>query len=382
MKITFTLALLILIVLALCGCSINVAAPLPSTPASEPASASQTPSPASGPEDLTIPSPKTTVPITWANLNLAGKLVYISVDTLDHTAAPAIQVLALASGGVSTIFQAPQGGWIYYLAVSPDGKQIVMSYVPPSPPASPSNRALYILPLDGTEPPRILITPPTPADQYTQVEWSPDGRYIYYVHYDQDHPDDPLQSPFYLPYEIFRMAYPDGQPEKILDNASWLRISSDSSQLVYVSSDPASDRNSLFLANTDGSNSRKVALSGSCVPEIIDAPIFSPDGQSILLSAPPPPQVYQPNWFEKLMGIRVASAHDVPSDWWSVPVTGGELTRLTQLQTINLFASISPDKQHIASVSGEGIFVMDGDGSNLTQLLFDPGVLGTVNWIP
>jgi Tol biopolymer transport system component len=82
------------------------------------------------------------------------------------------------------------------------------------------------------------------------------------------------------------------------------------------------------------------------------------------------------------MGIQVARAHSIPSDWWSVPVTGGVPTRLTQIQTINLFASVSPDKKHIASVNGEGIFVMDLEGSNLTRLLFDPGVSGTVSWIP
>ncbi len=82
------------------------------------------------------------------------------------------------------------------------------------------------------------------------------------------------------------------------------------------------------------------------------------------------------------MGIEVVKAHNVPSDWWSVPVVGGVPARLTQLQTINLFASISPDKRHIASLSGEGIFVMNLDGSNVTHLLSDTGVLGTVNWIP
>ena len=82
------------------------------------------------------------------------------------------------------------------------------------------------------------------------------------------------------------------------------------------------------------------------------------------------------------VGIQVAKAHDVPSDWWSMPVTGGAPTRLTQIQTINLFARISPDKNHIASLSGEGIFVMNWDGSNLTQLAVDPGVSGTVSWIP
>jgi hypothetical protein len=57
-------------------------------------------------------------------------------------------------------------------------------------------------------------------------------------------------------------------------------------------------------------------------------------------------------------------------------------TRLTNIQTINLFASISPDRQHIASLSGDGIFVMDLDGSNLTQVLSDSGVHGTLSWIP
>ena len=81
------------------------------------------------------------------------------------------------------------------------------------------------------------------------------------------------------------------------------------------------------------------------------------------------------------MGIQVAKAHNVPSDWWSVPVTGGVPAQLTNIQTINLFASISPDEKHIVSVSGDGLFVMDLEGSNLTQLVTDSGVHGTVSWI-
>lgn len=132
----------------------------------------------------------------------------------------------------------------------------------------------------------------------------------------------------------------------IVDHAFWPRISSDSSKLVYVSLVPVSGLNELFIANADGSNSRKVSFSGAWIPDIIDAPIFSPDGQSILFSAPGPSQSYQPNWFEKLMEIQVAKAHSVPSDWWSVPISGGTPTRLTNIQTINLFASILPDKKH------------------------------------
>ena len=82
------------------------------------------------------------------------------------------------------------------------------------------------------------------------------------------------------------------------------------------------------------------------------------------------------------MAIQVAKAYSIPSDWWSVSIIGGMPTQLTNIQTINLFASISPDRKRIASVSGEGLFVMELDGSHLTQLIADPGVHGTVSWVP
>jgi Tol biopolymer transport system component len=253
-----------------------------------------------------------------------------------------------------------------------------MSYTPPSQPGAESATSLYTLPLEEAASPNIVFEPATIADRYLQVEWSPDGKYIFFVHYNHDTqpPDQPYPN-----YEILRMAYPDGEPEKILDRAFWPRISSDSSKLVYVTLDPVSGLNQLFFANVDGSDPQEIPVAGLPSP-IMDAPIFSPDGQSILFSAPSPAQSYQPNWLDRLMGVRIVKAHNVPSDWWSVPISGGEPMRLTRLQTIKLFASISPDKTHIASVSGEGIFVMDMDGSNLIQVVSDPGVSSVVNWIP
>jgi Tol biopolymer transport system component len=289
-----------------------------------------------------------------------------------------VQMLDLLTGEVATIFSVSPA-WVYYATVSPDAKMLAMSYAPPTQSNSSSGRSLYIMPLDASNGPQSLLLQPTPDDHYTQAEWSPDGKYIYYVHYNSQ---KRLKGQLDPVYDILRMRYPDGQTEKIADNAFWPRISSDSSRLVYVFVDPTSARNELFVANADGSNSQRAALSGPQTPEIIDAPIFSPDGQSILFSAPEPSQSYQPNFFERLMRIQVAKAHSVPSDWWSVPVAGGVPTQLTNIQTINLFASISPDQKHIASLSGEGLFVMDLDGSNLTQLVFDSGVHGSVSWIP
>jgi Tol biopolymer transport system component len=369
-------ALHFLLILGLFGCSIDINQP---TMPSSVGPISSTPDPGAIP-DHTIPSiTTTTIPITWAGLNLTGKLVYASIPLARNVPSISIQILNLVTGEIKTLFTTTEDAWVFHMTVSPDSKQLVMSYIPPSEGGSLTSRALYIMPLDVTTPPQPLFPPPTADDHYVQAEWSSDGKYIYYAHYNSNDPPDAQLNPA---YDIFRMSYPDGQAEKIADRAFWPRISLDSTKLVYVSIDPVSGRNELYVANADGNNPQRIAFSGSWTPEIIDAPIFSPDGKSILFSAPPPVQSYQPKWFEKLMGVQVAKAHSIPSDWWSVPVIGGVPTRLTQIQTINLFASVSPDKKHIASVSGEGIFVMDLDGSNLTRSLFDPGVSGTVSWIP
>src|SRR5262249_1576130 len=146
-----------------------------------------------------------------------------------------VRMLDLATGDMATIFSAP-GGWVYYATISPDAKWLVMSYTPPTEGNSLSNRILYIMPLNGTNPPQSLFEPPTPDDHYIQVEWSPDGKYIYYVHYNHNE----AGGGFYDVYHVFRMTYPNGKAEKILDRAYWPRLSSDSSQLVYVSLDPDS----------------------------------------------------------------------------------------------------------------------------------------------
>jgi Tol biopolymer transport system component len=351
----------------LCSCAVEVNQPI------------ATPAPATTPTAAaTSIVPATQVPVTWAHLNLTGKLVYLSSTREGDKLTGTIQMLDLATGNVRILLSIPSA-WAYYATVSPDAKTLVMSYAPPVLAGSPSSRSLYVFPLDASGQVRPLFTPPTSDDHYTQVEWSPDGKYLYFVHYNSQ-----LQPPGQLDpvYDILRMSYPDGQPEKIADHAFWPRLSPDSSKLVYIFVDPDTMQNELFVANSDGSDPQHVELPIPQILEIIDAPIFSPDGRSILFSAPQPSQSSRPNLFERLLGIQVASAHNIPSDWWSIPVTGGTPAQLTNIQTVNLFASLSPDQKYIASLSGEGIFVMDLDGSNLTQLLSDTGVHGTVSWIP
>jgi len=379
MKIHFPGWFLIL-ALVLSSCSIQVEQPAVITPASTLESIPPTlASEESSPQTNIVTT--TQIPVTWGDLNLTGRLVYINGTVVDNVFSLQIQVLNLVTGEITTIFDAPKYSWIYYVTVSPDNTQVLMSYSPP-PGDNPVDQDLYIMPLDGSQAPKLLFTPPAKEDDYVEVEFSPDSKYVYFTHVNYQIPPEPNQ--IYPLYEIYRMTFPEGQPELVAAKAYWPRLSSDSSHIAYISVDLFSRENKLYIADSNGENAHEVVLKGQQLPDIKDAPIFSPDGQSLLFSAPVPVQSYQPNWLDKLMGVRIAKAHsNIPSDWWSVPVGGGDITQLTNIQSAGLFASFAPDGKHIASYSLNGIFVMKPDGSELTMLIPNPQSLpGTVTWIP
>jgi len=375
MKVHFAARFLIFALL-LSSCSIQVEQPSVSTPGS------QAPTASSGESSSQTNIVTTTqIPVTWSNLNLTGRLVYINGTVAEDVFHLEIQVLDLLTGEVTTIFDAPKYSWVYYISVSPDHKQLLMTYSPPPGDNEPPDQNIYIMPLDGSQPPKPLFTPPTKEDDYVEVEWSPDGKYIYFSHANFQITPQPDQ--IYPLYDVYRMAYPDGKPERIVEKAFWPRLSSDSSELAYISVDLFLRENKLFISDSDGKNAHEVVLSGQQIPDVKDAPIFTPDGKTLIFSAPVPAQAYQPNWLDKVMGVQIAKAHNVPSDWWSVSVTGGAITQLTNIQTTNLFASFSPDGKHVASHSTSGIFVMKPDGSEVTMLVPNPqAVPGTVSWIP
>ncbi len=226
------------------------------------------------------------IPVTWGSLNLTGRLIY---DVARFTGgsnkgglAIDVAMLDLVTGKVTTIFETPVGGWINSMAVSPDLHNLTISYAPPSDPPVGNREALYSLPLDGSTPPQLLFIPPADKDQYYQPAWSPEGKYLYFTH---------ANYQASTTYEVMRLAYPNGKMERVVNHASWPRISKDGSQLVYVSTESANGPNGLFIANADGTEARSVSLLGSnWMNSIIDAPLFLPDGQTILFSGPIPPQ--------------------------------------------------------------------------------------------
>ena len=315
----------------------------------------------------------TEIPVTWADLNLTGKLVYTALDIT----VPSVSILSLdlTTGELGTIIQFPVGGWSDAAAVSPDHKTLILAYSPPRDSLQGGQESLYSLPIDGAGSPQLLFMAPSSDDQYSQPEWSPDGKYIYLAHINYQSMET---------YEIMRMAYPGGKPEKLVDSAYWPRVSPDGTRLLYVSLAAGPGINQLFLAKVDGSEAHQVPVNGLPVPQIIDVPMLSPDNRSIIFSSPDALSNSIPSWVDKLFGVRVALADgSLASDWWSVPVSGGTATQLTHLQSLALYGVYSPDKKYIASYSAGGVLVMKPDGTQLTMIVNNVGgIAGTVNWLP
>jgi Tol biopolymer transport system component len=382
LKIQLVVPLSFMFIIAVSSCSIDISqSPLktpspqvgtvPSAVSLTPLAEGSTPQPST---NIISSFPTTTIPITWDHLALSGKLIYTSAVFQGQSILINVQSLDLGTGVVTTIYQAPDGGWIDAVAVSPDNTQLIMSYATPLSVSGGGKKALYQMPVDASESPQLLFPPASPHDQYSQPEWSPDGKYVYFTHI----------SDLKANFEVWRVPYPTGKLEKLLDNASWPRISGDGAHLVYVWIDSGTRLNRLFLAKADGSDAHNVSLTGPSTPYIIDAPMFSADNQSIYFSA----SNYRQSFPPELVPIRLDRGNiwvngSIPSDWWLVPVAGGEPDQLTNIRSLSLFGNLSPDKKHIAVYSVDGVFVMNPDGSELTVLVDDVGqISGTVSWIP
>ena len=350
---------LFLAALLITACSVDVSAPTAPSRATLPAPEVQTgretpayPSPGVTSTSRPLSSSNSQVPVVWADLKLSGKLVFVRTTQNSNEAVLSVQELDLATGDLSTLFQAPSLSWIYTMSVSPDAKTLVMAYNPPGLNNAPSYTSLYQMPLDASQPPARLFPSPLPEDSH------------------------------YPTFQVYRIPSAGGSLELLADKAFWPRLSRDGKQLVYIASSPQDGKNKIWLADPDGKNAREMPLSAGA-PDVIDAPVFSADGQSLLFSSPGPAQPVKRFWLDQLLGVTLVEAHNVPSEWWRVPLAGGTPVQLTHLQAPGLFASLSPDGRFFACYTANSLFVMNPDGSGLRLLLDNlGGTYGSVSWVP
>jgi Tol biopolymer transport system component len=115
-------------------------------------------------------------------LSLASddKTVYAPVFN-DQDKTGTIMRLDLATGQRTTIYTAPEGGYVTGLALSPDNRSLAIMLFTRS--GGRQSQQLAVLNADGTEL-RRLTEPGVPASlvPVLGLEWSPDSRWVYFVH--------------------------------------------------------------------------------------------------------------------------------------------------------------------------------------------------------
>jgi Tol biopolymer transport system component len=363
-----------------CAITLNEGTPAPTVvvpSVAPPGLASATPGAAAG-----TPAPK------WSALGLKGRLLY-------SLGAQGVEQLDLSNGKVSTVFKPPQDGWLTAASVSPDGKQIALAYGPPPAVGQPQlgYTSLYLLPGDcakrangcTADDLKLLLDRTNPHEAYFSPLWAPDGTTLFFAHFTPS--DSGSNSPF--KYTLQSMTMPGGTPQVILQDALWPNVSADGAHIAYVYSDPKDYTNHLLIAEPDGKNARD--LLGPKAFAAVDAPFFTPDGKLLVFSAvgegpaagtPTPAPAL--SWLDELTGAQIASAapepHNVPSDWWEIDLSGGQLKRLTKQYDTSMFGAFSPDGLHIAYLSASGLWVMGPEGGKPQRILNTTGY-GTLDWI-
>ena len=169
-----------------------------------------------------------------------------------------------------------------------------------------------------------------------------------------------------------------GAAQPLLADSFWPSISPDGSKIAYVYSDPKSFSNDLYIADANGQNKKALTTPGVTAP--VDAHIFSKDGKTVYFSMV---DTQQPVRFNPLdfLGIKTVSAHNVPSDWYKVPVEGGKIERVTTVSDTGMSGSISPDSTRLTFISNNGLFAVKTDGSDLVKLS-DQTFEGSISWLP
>jgi Tol biopolymer transport system component len=300
-----------------------------------------------------------------------GSLFYI----LQETRRQALLRYDFASDTSQTLFEVPENGWLSHMAASPDGSQIALTYAP-----SPGENeiqfgytSLYLLLADGRSQPRLLIERSAEQEVFFNPIWSPDGRQLYFSHV------LPLdEAAFTYTTTLERLDVATGEIVVLAEDAIWPRLTPDGRTLAYIHIDRDSLAAELVLAASDGNNAIVVVPQDRFLT--LDTPFFSADGQWLYFSAVSN-QTSSAKWWERLLGIEVAAAHNLPSLWWRLPVTGGVPEQLTTEAQVGQYGAVSPDGRLVAFSSRSGIYLMQPDGSNLRPVL-TLSAADSLSWSP
>jgi TolB protein len=285
--------------------------------------------------------------------------------------APKLTDLVLidaATGKTTSIFTYGQAEAVSAAAWSPDHRSIVIAFYHRHAGEKASSGELYLIDPDGSNL-RPLVERARPGDVMDTPVWAPDGQSIYFSAAGLEQG---------RPFQRIQRATLGGQLTTVVENALGPDLSPDGRSLAFLQD----QRGDLGLSVMDLTTGAPTSIIAPGKYPMLEGPRFSPDGQKIAVAIMNSPlaDAGRGGPFGWLLP-RTAYAHGNPWDIWTVPVTGGDPTRLTNVNADDPYPAWSPDGQFLAYWSITGLSVFPATGGGVAQVTTEGGY-GSVGWIP
>jgi Tol biopolymer transport system component/DNA-binding winged helix-turn-helix (wHTH) protein len=266
---------------------------------------------------------------------LFGGLVYavfrFTIRPRTERRAPAFQSMKVT--------RLPVSGEVHEAAISPDGKYLVYAATEPG----GRGAGIWVRQVSAASNEQLIVKPEEQVF-YGRLSFTPDGQHVVFHAF----------RPNTNGSEVRQVPTLGGAVRKILaGNSSPVSFSPDQRRVAYMRRQPP-EALTLYVADADGSNERKVAERQ--FPSLIGLPVWSPDGRSIAVAYGTGSNVDSGNPY---IGIAVPNAEDgaetrlTPERWVGV----GQLVWLPDGSGLVISASeqeLSPAQLwEIAYPSGE-----------------------------
>lgn len=268
--------------------------------------------------------------------------------TLEELGPPVLSAVDLATGESSTVFEVPSQGFAYEFDVR--GGDIVLAYTaPPEGGGDGYDRSVLVLLRDGELVP--LAGEGTEDNWSFYPTWSADGASVWFVATGED--TEPTSV-------LARVDLATGSVSEVVAAATEPAVSPTSLHIAWVAVDPVTAERELVLGDSDG-NALRTLVDADATGDL-GQPFFSGDGQFVtfvVLEEPETEEAGGSLWDRLIPTAQAHANHDSVGDWWRVPVQGGEIERVSFLETIHYDGAPSVHGEAFVAATRDGVLRVD-----------------------